>query len=124
MKVISTKTHGVVDYVGGLALLLAPYLFGFEDQGIAASIPQALGVIILAQSVLTRYELGLLKVVPMKMHLLMDYAASLFLAASPFLFGFADEPANVWMPHLIVGLGYFAISLMTESEVKNTSLAG
>ena len=33
----------------------------------------------------------------MKMPLMNDYVASLFLAESPWLFGFITRPANVWM---------------------------
>jgi hypothetical protein len=120
MKVIPTFVHGIFDYVGGLALLAAPNLFGFADVGGAAVlIPRVLGVIILLQAIATRYELGLLKVVPMKMHIMNDYVASLFLAASPWLFGFANGPSNQWMPHLIVGILVFVATLMTQSEPRS-----
>ncbi len=79
MKIIPTFVHGIFDYLGGIALLLAPNLFGFADVGGAAvMIPRILGVIILLQSICTRYELGLFKLIPMKMHLMNDYVASLF----------------------------------------------
>lgn len=66
-------------------------------------------------ALLTRYELGVLKVLPMSLHLWIDVLASIFLAASPFLLGFSDEDANVWVPHVVVGLLYLVISLMTET---------
>jgi hypothetical protein len=117
MKIISTFIHGVGDYIGGIALLLAPNLFGFADVGGAAvMIPRVLGVIILLQAIMTRYELGLVKVLPMKVHLMNDYVASLFLAASPWIFGFNDEKANAWMPHLIVGISVFLFTLLTDNE--------
>lgn len=117
MKVIPSQIHGILDYLSGIALLLAPNLFGFAELGgPAVWIPRILGVVILAQSVMTNYELGLVKIIPLKMHLMLDYVASLFLAASPFLFGFSDEPINAWLPHVVVGLGYFVASLMTKTE--------
>ncbi|HLL60460.1 MAG TPA: SPW repeat protein [Candidatus Nitrosocosmicus sp.] len=117
MKMIPTKVHGILDYATGIALLLAPNLFGFADVGGAAvAIPRILGIMILVQSLMTNYELGVMKMIPMSMHLMVDYVASLFLVASPWLFGFADEPANVWMPHVIVGLVYFVTSLMTQTK--------
>ncbi|HYE33165.1 MAG TPA: SPW repeat protein [Methylomirabilota bacterium] len=115
MKVIPAYMHGIMDYLGGLLLLMAPNLFGFADVGGApVLIPRLLGIIILAQALLTDYEVGLFKVMPMRMHIFNDYFASLFLAASPWLFGFADQPSNVWMPHLFAGLSIFVLSLMTE----------
>ncbi len=98
MKVIPTFVHGIFDYVGGIALLAAPNLFGFSDVGGAAvMIPRILGVVVLLQAISTRYEVGVLKVLPMKMHLMNDYVASLFLAASPWLFGFAAKGTRYWL---------------------------
>ncbi|HEV3410400.1 MAG TPA: hypothetical protein VG095_08900, partial [Chthoniobacterales bacterium] len=100
MKIIPTFVHGVADYLGGLALLLAPNLFGFADGPTAAvMIPRILGVLILLQAICTNYELGIVKLLPMPMHLMMDYIVAIFLAASPWLFGFAHGPRNQWMPH-------------------------
>jgi lysylphosphatidylglycerol synthetase-like protein (DUF2156 family) len=122
MKIIPTFVHGIADYIGGIALLAAPNIFGFADVGGAAVlIPRVLGVIILLQSICTNYELGLAKILPMRVHLMNDYVASLFLAASPWLFGFADGPSNSWMPHLIVGILVFVLSLMTQNEPRRTA---
>lgn len=122
MKPIPTFVHGIADYIGGVALLLAPNIFGFADEGGAAVwVPRVIGVIVLLQSVMTRYEVGLMKVLPMRVHLMNDYVASLFLAASPWIFGFNDRPANVWMPHLVVGLAVFVMSLLTQHEPRHRS---
>jgi hypothetical protein len=119
VKFIPTLVHGITDYLVGIALLLAPNLFGFADVGGAAVfIPRLLGVIILGQAIMTNYELGLVKMVPMKMHLTMDYVLSLFLAASPWLFRFHDQPSNVWMPHVVVGVMAFLLTLMTETAPR------
>ena len=124
-KPIPTRVHGIADYLGGVALLLAPNLFGFSDIGGAAVwVPRVLGVVILVQSLATRYELGVVKLLPMRLHLMNDYAASLFLAASPWLFGFHDRPANAWVPHVVVGLGVFVLTLLTQTEPRPTHAAG
>lgn len=123
MRVIPTSIHGIGDYLGGLALLFAPELFGFSEVGGAAEmVPRLLGIVILLQAAMTRFELGLVKVLPMNMHLMNDYVASLFLAVSPWLFGFNDLPANAWVPHLVVGLGVFLFSLMTEKAPRHAEL--
>ena len=120
-KPIPTRVHGIADYLGGVALLLAPNLFGFADVGGAAVwVPRVLGVVILVQSLATRYELGVVKLLPMRSHLMNDYIASLFLAASPWLLGFHDRPANAWVPHVVVGLGVFVLTLLTQTEPRPT----
>jgi hypothetical protein len=124
MKIIPTFVHGIADYIGGIALLAAPNIFGFAEVGGAAVwIPRIVGIIVLLQSICTNYEVGLVKVLPMKMHLMNDYVASLFLAASPWLFGFADRPSNVWMPHVVVGVLVFVLTLMTQSHPRTTAAA-
>jgi hypothetical protein len=113
-NMLSRRTHGILDYIVGIALILAPYLFGFSDVGGAAkTIPQVLGVLIILMSLFTRYELGVVKVIPFSIHLAVDVVAGLFLALSPWLFGFSDE---VKWPHLIVGLAYALVSLMTRRD--------
>jgi hypothetical protein len=116
-RVIPTKIHGVLDYLSGIALIAAPEIFGFAQVGgPAVMVPRVLGAMIIVMSLLTRYELGLFKVIPMPAHLLVDVIASIFLAASPFIFNFVNNPSNVWMPHLVVGIGYLIITLLTQTE--------
>ena len=57
MKFLPTKIHGILDYVVGLALIVAPYLFGFSDVGgPAVLLPQVLGVGLIVYSIFTNYE--------------------------------------------------------------------
>ena len=112
MRIIPTRVHGMLDYASGLLLILAPYIFDFADGTAAQYIPQALGAGILLMSLVTDYELSLAKLVPMPVHLGVDAAGGLLLAASPWLFGFADR---VYWPHLILGLAEIGAGLMTRT---------
>jgi SPW repeat len=112
MRFIPTRVHGMLDYASGLLLIVAPYLFGFADGTAAQYIPQALGAGILLMSLITDYEFSLAKLVPMPVHLGVDVAGGLLLAASPWLFGFADR---VYWPHLILGLAEIGAGLMTRT---------
>lgn len=112
MRVISTRTHGVLDYLTGLLLIAAPYLLGFADGTAAQYVPQILGVLLLGASLLTDYELGVMRMIPMSVHLTMDIAMGVLLAASPWLFGFADR---VFWPHLLIGLMEVAAGFMTRT---------
>jgi hypothetical protein len=97
MKTIPTKVHGICDYIIGLALLVAPNLFGFASLGGAPVIvARVVGIIVLIQALFTNYELGMFKVLPMRTHLIMDYILSVFLVISPWLFRFNTEPGNVF----------------------------
>lgn len=113
MRFINTRVHGMLDYLMGVLLIISPWLFGFANGGAAQWVPIVLGLGAFLYSIMTDYELGLLKVIPMSAHLIIDLVAGIFLAASPWIFGFADE---VYLPHLILGILEIGASLMTEKH--------
>ena len=63
-------------------------------------------MLVVLYSPFTNYECGLVPRLPVQTHLALDVVVGGFLAASPWLFGFADR---VWAPHLLLGL--FSIPL-------------
>src|SRR3954454_19857718 len=101
MRVLSTRVHGMIDYVFGILLIVAPYVLGFANGGSAQYLPQALGAAIVMMSLVTDYELSLARLIPMPAHLGVDMLGGVLLAASPWLFGFSDR---VYWPHLILGM--------------------
>lgn len=52
----------------------------------------------------------------MSIHNLFDIAAGALLAASPWLFGFADEGANAWAPFVVVGLAAIFLGFTTKQR--------
>lgn len=74
--------------------------------------PVGLGVGTLLYSMMTRYELGVIKLIPFKTHLLLDLLSGIFLAASPWILGFSHI---VYWPHLLVGLSEVVASLNTHT---------
>jgi SPW repeat len=116
MRFIPTRLHAPLDYIVGAALIAAPWILQFSEHTAATVIPVVLGIGLIAYSLLTDYELGVRRVFPMSIHNLIDIAAGGLLAASPWLFGFADETANVWVPHLVVGLAAIGLGLTTKQQ--------
>lgn len=113
MRLLPTSVHGVIDYLWGLALLASPWLFGFADVPAAKWVAVVFGLGAVLYSALTAYEFGLLKILPMPMHLILDGLGGIALAASPFLFGFADR---VLWPHVLFGLFSVAACFVTRLE--------
>ena len=116
MRFIPTKFHAPLDYIVGVALIAAPWIFQFSDVTAAAAVSIVLGIGLIVYSLFTNYELGVWKVAPMAVHNLIDVIAGGFLAASPWIFGFADESANVWVPHVVVGLAAVFLGLTTVQK--------
>ena len=97
----------------GVLLIISPWLFDFANGGAAQWISIILGLSALLYSLMTDYELGLLKIISVKAHLMIDLISGIFLAASPWIFGFADD---VYLPHLILGIAEIGASLMTKQH--------
>src|SRR4051794_16143563 len=110
MKIISRRTHGILDYVVGLLLILSPKIFGFDTGGIESRLPVILGIAAIVYSLVTNYELGFLKFLPFRVHLALDVISGLLLATSPWTFHFADR---VWVPHFVLGLIELGAVIMT-----------
>lgn len=121
---IPTKVHGALDYIVGVALIAAPWLFGFADMGGAAMIiPIILGIGLILYSLFTKYEWGVVKVLGMPYHLIFDVVASLFLAASPFIFGFYNpDMPNVWLPHVVVGITVILVVIFSKPQPEAPAL--
>ena len=81
MRFIPTKFHAPLDYIVGVALIAAPWIFRFSEDTAATVVPIVLGIGLIAYSLFTNYELGVWKVVPMAAHNLFDIGAGTFLAA-------------------------------------------
>ena len=114
MRFIPTKFHAPLDYIVGVALIAAPWIFQFSDHAAPTVISVVLGIGLIAYSLFTDYELGVWKVAPMAVHNLIDIAAGIVLATSPWVFGFADDSANVWVPLVVVGLAAIFLGLTTK----------
>jgi hypothetical protein len=114
MKIISTKVHGVLDYMMGVLLIASPWILGFAENGMQLWVPLILGVLTIIYSLMTDYELGLSDNISMRTHLVIDFISGALLAASPWIFGFAAE---VYLPHLVLGLVEMGAVALTTTVV-------
>lgn len=112
MKVISTRIHGIIDYAMGILLIVAPWLLDFSRGGAETWVPVILGAGTIVYSLMTNYELGVIKKISMTGHLWLDAIAGILLAISPWLFNFAEY---VYLPHLILGIAEIGAVLMTQT---------
>jgi len=108
--------HATLDYVVGAILIALPWIFHFSDVPAATAVAMGVGTAVLGLSLLTAYEGGIFSVISMRAHLAFDALAGALLVASPWLFGFADEGARVWIPFVVLGSLSLVVPALTEQR--------
>ena len=93
-------------------LLLAPFMFGFDDET-AKWTSIVLGVVVLLVAVISRSPLGVTKTLPVSAHATLDYVLAVVLVLTPFVLGFADDSTAVSF-FVLLGVAHAALSLMTR----------
>lgn len=84
MKIISSKVHGILDYLTSIFLFAAPALF--EMDGSLCNFTYTLAAIHLVLTALTNFEPGIFKIIPFRIHGLIEVIVSVALIAVAFWF--------------------------------------
>jgi len=77
MKFINSKAHGVLDYLTVIFLVLSPTLF--HMSGVLETFTYGLAVVHLLLTICTRFELGIIKVLPFKVHGIIEVCVAVLL---------------------------------------------
>jgi hypothetical protein len=111
VRFINTKAHALIDYILGLILVFLPWGFRFENEKTATFIMVTCGVFISLLAMFTKFEYSVFQVIDLLTHYRLDLAAGIFLAVSPWIFGFSAE---VFKPHLVFGLTHLVIAALSD----------
>jgi len=84
LKFLNDRIHGILDYGVVLVLALAPTVLGIADA--SAMLCYVLAVVHLAMTVLTDMPLGIVKVIPMKVHAAIELVVGLALIVVGWIF--------------------------------------
>jgi hypothetical protein len=108
---LSTRTHGVLDYAVGAANAALPHMMRCNRS--TRRILESAGVGAGVYSMLTDYERGVLKVLPMEAHLALDAASGAGLIAAAALL--RDETQR--NRALLAGIGAFEIAVASMTSL-------
>ena len=103
MRSITRSLHGLADYIIGIILLAAPWLFVFHDP-YAKGISLTFGAILILYSLLTDEGPALLRVIPFPIHRTLD-----FLLGVGLLFSFVQFDLRGRAAVVFAALGLFQI---------------
>ena len=104
MKIISSRLHGILDYTVVIFLLASPILFKME--GNLCNFTYSLAAIHFLLTILTRFELGIFKIIPFPLHGLIEFLVAIALVLVSFWF---NKNGNSLGYYYYL---YFAISIM------------
>jgi len=110
MKIISSRIHVVLDYLTAGALLALPRALGW-NRGVTRMMTGA-ALSTIGYSALTSYELGLLKLLPMPTHLVLDALSAALFCGAPLLF--PDQGSGVRRALVGIGLYELSVTLLTD----------
>ena len=116
---IPRRYHWLTDYSYVPTVAVAPAVFGFAHDKNAARLCRAFSGAILLSSIFTRAEWGVVKAMPYKGHVALDFAAGVAALATPWLAGFAQNRAarNTFLAMGVVGISVGLLSgLFTGPE--------
>jgi hypothetical protein len=116
LRFIPTRVHGILDYVNGSALLAAPELLRTKDEPRAALVSRLAGGGATASTLMTDFELGAVKAIPMPIHLTLDAVTGALLVGAPWLLGYAKGGPRYWLPHALVGAAEVLAAAATKTE--------
>jgi hypothetical protein len=115
MKRLQPLPHAVLDYAWAAQMMSAPWLLGFHKNKQATRCAVNCGAAILGLGLLTRYPLGIFKVIPFPVHGVIEALSGAATAAAPWLFGFADDERAKWT-HVASGLATLGVVALTDYQ--------
>jgi hypothetical protein len=111
MKIISSKVHGILDYATVVFLLASPTIFKME--GTLCTMTYALGVIHFVLTALTAFEVGLIKIIPFKLHGLIEVIVAIALAGLALWFRSIDNELGFYF-YLGLAIIIMIVFLLTD----------
>lgn len=111
LKLLNPTSHGVLDYALAVAFLALPGLLEFSAT--AASLSYIIGIVYLGASFLTKYPLGVVKMIPFPVHGVLESIMAAAWIIMPWLFGFSGDTAARNF-YVIAGIGLLAVAAITD----------
>lgn len=110
---IPLNLHAALEPLMAILIIAAPWIFGFSETDSATAICVLVGVTMLLVGSMTDWRMSLIRLIPLRMHLMGDLALGAVLLLSPLIFGFVDEGGPTRFM-VIVGVLELMTAVMTR----------
>ena len=109
MKKISPRIHGALDYITVLFLLFSPSLFDMQSTG--SVFTYALAIVHLILTLLTDFPAGVFKIIPLKIHGLIEITVSIALIVVAVWFKSSGDNISFYYYLIFAGILFIVWSI-------------
>ena len=113
---ISSKIHGILDYISAVCLIVHPFLVGWNTSQQIFWVTPTLGIIVILYSLVTRYEAGVAGLLSFRAHLLMDILVAIVLLVASFYYRSNANSVNEVL--FYSGLVIIAVPLLSNPHAN------
>lgn len=114
MKVISPKVHAILDYLTVIFLMISPSLFLLSD--VATKLVYLLSGIHLLLTICTNFKFGLFKVIPFRIHGLIEFFVAFGLVTAAFTYFKHTKVDQTFLTAL--GIIILVVFILTDFKQK------
>ncbi len=115
LRFITPNMHGVLDYLLGGVLIVAPFLLGLGASSMAAVwLSVILGVALVVMSLLTDYRYSAAQIIPFRVHFGADMVVAFILVLAPFVFSFSGHG---WVYYVVAAAA--VLTVMTHGLIEH-----
>ena len=99
LRFVTKTVHAYLDYPVAIALIALPFVLGLgATSPLALWLSVGTGIAAFILTLLTDHHLGVLRVLPYSLHLIVDAAVGVVFLAAPFALGFSGlDAAYYWI---------------------------
>ena len=117
VRLLPAWLHAIADYAVGAGLIVIAIAVGGNGKAVATGV--VVGATVLAVSMLTKYPLGVAKVLPFTVHSAGDYLAAALLLVAPFALNFHSTDTGLTAVYIVAGIAVLGVSLVTNYQYSD-----
>jgi hypothetical protein len=114
-RFVTQAMHAYIDYPVAIGLIVMPYLLGLgQSNPLAMWLSVVTGIAALVLTLITNHETGVVKIIPYKIHLAVDFAVGVVFVLAPFVMGFAGLDFGYF---IAIGLTVLAVVSLHKPQM-------
>jgi len=114
VRLLPAWLHAIADYAVAASLIVVALAVGGSSGAVATGV--VVGIVVAIVSMLTKYPLGVIKVLPFTVHSAGDYLAAALLILAPFVVNFRSSDSGLAVFYIVAGLAVLGVSLITNYQ--------